>query len=44
LGELSMEGPAPAIANAVAMAIGRRPDRLPIDPGSILDATEAFDR
>lgn len=44
LGELSMEGPAPAIANAVAMAIGRRPDRLPIDPESILDATEAFDR
>lgn len=30
LGELPMEGPAPAIANAVTMATGRRPDRLPI--------------
>ncbi len=30
LGELPMEGPAPAIANAVAMATGRRPERLPV--------------
>lgn len=32
LGELPMEGPGPAIANAVAMATGRRPRRLPISP------------
>lgn len=36
LGELPMEGPGPAIANAVAMATGRRPERLPIGPEWIL--------
>jgi len=35
LGELPMEGPAPAIANAVAMATGHRPDRLPFRPAPV---------
>ncbi len=36
LGEMPIEGPGPAIANAVAMAMGRRPHRLPIGPDWIL--------
>lgn len=43
LGEFPMEGPAPAIANAVALAIGNRPGRLPITAESLLSWIELSD-
>ena len=38
LGELPMDGLAPAIANAVEAAIGKRLRTIPITPESIFDA------
>jgi xanthine dehydrogenase D subunit/xanthine dehydrogenase C subunit len=40
VGELGIGAVAPAIANAVADAIGLWPERLPFDPERILDAVE----
>jgi CO/xanthine dehydrogenase Mo-binding subunit len=37
IGELPMDGPAPAIFNAVAQAIGVNPTRLPLTPESLMD-------
>jgi CO/xanthine dehydrogenase Mo-binding subunit len=36
LGELPMDGPAPAIVNAIAHATGTSPGRLPITPESLM--------
>jgi CO/xanthine dehydrogenase Mo-binding subunit len=44
IGELPMDGPAPAIVNAIAQAIDRREapelDRLPVMPEDLLSAVE----
>ena len=40
LGELPMDGPGPAIANAVSQALGADLDRLPILPEDVLTAVE----
>jgi CO/xanthine dehydrogenase Mo-binding subunit len=37
IGELPMDGPAPAIANAIAHATGVNPARLPITPERLMD-------
>lgn len=37
VGELPMDGPAPAVLNAVAMATGKPITRIPIQPESLLD-------
>ena len=41
LGELPMDGLAPAIANAVEAATGRRLRRIPITPEAIFEALHA---
>jgi CO/xanthine dehydrogenase Mo-binding subunit len=40
IGELPMDGPAPAIANAIAHATGVRPRHVPVTPEALLDALE----
>ena len=40
VGEPAMVGVAPAIANAIANAIGGRPNKLPMTPDRVLDAIE----
>ena len=37
IGELPMDGPAPAIFNAVAHATGLNPVRLPLTPESLME-------
>jgi CO/xanthine dehydrogenase Mo-binding subunit len=41
IGELPMDGPAPAIFNAVAHATGLNPSRLPLTPESLMALAEA---
>jgi CO/xanthine dehydrogenase Mo-binding subunit len=41
IGELPMDGPAPAIANAIAAALGTRFDSIPVLPEDILEAISA---
>jgi CO/xanthine dehydrogenase Mo-binding subunit len=41
IGELPMDGPAPAIVNAIAHATGVRVRRIPVTPEILLDALEA---
>jgi CO/xanthine dehydrogenase Mo-binding subunit len=41
IGELPMDGPAPAIFNAVAHATGLDPTRLPLTPESLMELVEA---
>jgi CO/xanthine dehydrogenase Mo-binding subunit len=41
IGELPMDGPAPAILNAIRDAIGLRLDRIPATPEAIFDAMVA---
>ena len=41
IGELPMDGPAPAILNAVAHATGVDPVRLPLTPESLMELMEA---
>jgi len=36
IGELPMDGPAPAIFNAVAQATGTNPERLPLTPERLM--------
>ena len=38
VGEVSIIPPPAAIANAIYMAIGVRPDRLPMNPGTVMEA------
>jgi CO/xanthine dehydrogenase Mo-binding subunit len=40
LGELPMDGPAPAIFNAVAHATGTNPTQLPLTPERLMDLME----
>lgn len=40
IGELPMDGPAPAIANAVEAATGIRVNRIPITPEALMEAME----
>jgi CO/xanthine dehydrogenase Mo-binding subunit len=40
IGELPMDGAAPAIFNAVAQATGVRPTRVPLTPESLMDLME----
>jgi CO/xanthine dehydrogenase Mo-binding subunit len=40
IGELPMDGPAPAIANALAQALGCDIRRLPITPEALMDLIE----
>jgi CO/xanthine dehydrogenase Mo-binding subunit len=40
VGEIPMDGPAAAIANAVADALGIEPDHLPMLPEALLDAVQ----
>ena len=40
IGELPMDGPAPAILNAVAHATGLDPTRLPLTPERLMMMTE----
>jgi CO/xanthine dehydrogenase Mo-binding subunit len=42
IGELPMDGAAPAIANAVAHATGAQPSRLPLTPERLMAAMEAI--
>jgi len=44
IGELPMDGPAPAVANAVAMALGCRVDAIPATPERLLAAMEEAGR
>ena len=37
LGELPMDGPAPAVLNAVAAAIGVEPTRIPLTPEALME-------
>ncbi|MET0646561.1 MAG: xanthine dehydrogenase family protein molybdopterin-binding subunit [Pyrinomonadaceae bacterium] len=41
IGELPMDGPAPAILNAVEQATGVRIDHVPLTPEALMDALEA---
>jgi CO/xanthine dehydrogenase Mo-binding subunit len=41
IGELPMDGVAPAIANAIEHAMGVRVDRIPITPEVLMSACEA---
>ena len=41
IGELPMDGPAPAIFNAVAHATGTNPTEVPLTPESLMDLLEA---
>jgi CO/xanthine dehydrogenase Mo-binding subunit len=41
IGELPMDGPAPAILNAVEHATGVRVDHVPLTPEAVMDALEA---
>ncbi len=41
LGELPMDGPAPAILNAIEHATGLRPARVPLTPESLMELAEA---
>ena len=41
IGEPSLVGAAPAIANAICNATGARPRRLPMTPERVLDALDA---
>ena len=41
IGELPMDGPAPAIFNAVANATGLNPARVPLTPESLMELMEA---
>lgn len=41
IGELPMDGPAPAVANALAHALGIPADRIPLTPERLLEACEA---
>ncbi|MFO0838010.1 MAG: xanthine dehydrogenase family protein molybdopterin-binding subunit [Phycisphaerae bacterium] len=41
IGELPMDGPAPAIANAIAQAVGADPRHIPITPERLLAALES---
>jgi len=41
IGELPMDGFAPAIANAIEHAMGVRVDRIPITPEALMTACEA---
>lgn len=43
LGELPMDGPAPAIVNAVADAVGVRPWRIPLTPEHLMELMEERD-
>ena len=43
IGELPMDGPAPAILNAVEHATGLAPRRVPLTPESLLELVEAAD-
>ncbi len=40
IGELPMDGPAPAIANAIANAIGRQPMAIPLTPERLMELIE----
>ncbi len=40
IGELPMDGPAPAILNAVEQAVGVAFDRVPLTPEAVMDAVE----
>jgi CO/xanthine dehydrogenase Mo-binding subunit len=44
IGELPMDGPAPAICNAVAHATGVDPRRLPLTPEDLMDLTRNSQR
>ena len=41
IGELPMDGPAPAIANAIARATGTSPTAIPLTPERIMDLMAA---
>ena len=41
IGELPMDGPAPAIANALSQALGCDVRRLPITPETLMELVEA---
>jgi CO/xanthine dehydrogenase Mo-binding subunit len=41
IGELPMDGPAPAILNAVEHATGLRPPRIPLTPEALMALAEA---
>ena len=41
IGELPMDGPAPAIFNAVAHATGADPTRLPLTPERLMELMDA---
>lgn len=43
IGELPMDGPAPAVANAVAAALGVEPTAVPLTPEAILELLEPAD-
>jgi CO/xanthine dehydrogenase Mo-binding subunit len=40
IGELPMDGPAPAIVNAIADATGVTPRRLPVTPEAVMELLE----
>jgi CO/xanthine dehydrogenase Mo-binding subunit len=40
IGELPMDGPAPAVVNAVAMSVGASPSTIPLTPERLLDLVE----